>query len=106
MIVYLWAAVTPETATSKGSLGISDDADRARDAAGQCLRDGNARLALVEAAQTEIHAQTFIRRYRRTGSGWWGTPGRAGQVRWTRFTSPDAAARLRALAGGEADRDA
>lgn len=61
---------------------------------------------LVETAQTETDAQTFVRRYRRTGTGWWGTPGQAGQVRWVRFTSPDAAARLRVLAGGEADRDA
>jgi hypothetical protein len=98
--------VAPETAILRRSLGISDDAGKARDVAGQCLRDGNARLALVETAQTEMHALTFIRRYRRTGTGWWGTPGRAGQVRWVRFTSPDAAARLRALAGGEADRDA
>ena len=105
MIVYLWTAVTPETDLARGSIGISDDAGRARDAAGQCLRDGHAQLAVVETAQTEMHPHTFLRRYRRTGSGWWGMPGVAGQVRWTRFTSPDAAPRLRAP-GGEAGRDA
>jgi hypothetical protein len=106
VIVYLWAAVTTETVISRGSLGISDDAGHARDAAGQCLRDGHAALAVVEAAQIGMHPQSFIRRYERTGTGWWGTPGQSGQVRWTPFTSPDAAARLPALAAREADRDA
>ena len=105
MIVYLWTAVTPETHCGRGNLGISDDAGRARDAAGQCLRDGHAQLALVETAQAVMNPRTFIRRYRRTGSGWWATPGMADQVRWVRYTSPDAAARLRALTGQQADLD-
>lgn len=103
--MYLWTAVTPEAAPLRCSLGISDDAGRARDAAGQCLRDGHAQIALVETARTEMHPQTFLRLYRRTGTGWWGTPDLAGKVRWTRFTSPDAAPRLGPSAG-EADRDA
>ena len=106
MLVYLWTAVTPEAASLRRSFGISDDASRARDAAGQCLRDGHAQLAVVETARTEIHPHTFLRRYRLTGTGWWATPGLAGQVRWTRFTSPDTAPRLHAPAAGEADRDA
>jgi hypothetical protein len=103
VIVYLWTAVPRGAAVPRASFGISDDAGKARDAAGQCLRDGRAQFALVETALTE----TFpLACYRRTGTGWCATPGRAGQVRWARFTSPDTAGRLRALVEEEAGRNA
>lgn len=108
MIVYLWTAVGRDTAGPRSSIGISDDDRKARDAAGQCLVDGQARLAFVETARTGTVPHTFSPCYVPTGSGWWATPGPADEVRWVRFTSPDAAAGLRALAesaGSETDRD-
>lgn len=98
MIVYLWTAVPRDAAVPFGSTGISDDDDRARDAAGQCLLDGQARLAYVETASTGMLPSTFSPCYVPTGSGWWATPDPAGPVQWVRFTSPQAAAGLRALA--------
>jgi hypothetical protein len=104
VIVYLWTAVTSETAVPGGIVGISDDDGRARAAAGQCLRDGHARLAYVETAQTGMLALTFVPCYVRTGTGWWATPGAGDEVRWVRFTSPEAAAGLRTLAESAAMR--
>lgn len=109
MIVYLWTAVARDNAEPHGNLGISDNDRRARDAAEQCLRDGRAQLAFVEAARTGMIPCTFVPCYVRTGSGWWAVPGPVGEVQWIRFIGPDAAAGLRALADSaawEADSDA
>lgn len=98
MIVYLWTAVARDNAEPHGNLGISDNDCRARDAAEQCLRDGQAQLAFVETARTGVVPHSFSPCYVPTGLGWWATPGPVGEVSWVRFTSPDAAAGLRALA--------
>ena len=98
MIMYLWEAVARDAAAPRSSLGISDDDERARDAAEDCLRTGHARLAYVESACLATGAVSLIRDYVRTGSGWWATPDPSGGVAWVRFADPVAAAGLRALA--------
>lgn len=96
--MYLWEAVARDDAAPWGGLGVSDDDERARDAAEDCLRTGRARLAYVESACLATSAVSLIRVYVRTGSGWWATPDPAGGVAWVRFADPVAAAGLRALA--------
>lgn len=105
MIVYLWTAVARDAAVPRGSVGISDDDGKARDAAEQCIRAGHARLAYIETAQTGMLALTFVPCYVRTGTGWWATPDPAGDVQWARFTSPEAATGLRALAESAAEEN-
>jgi hypothetical protein len=96
--MYLWEAVAPDSAAPQVSLGVSDDDERARDAAEDCLRNGHAVLAFVESACLATSARSLTCDYMRTGSGWWATPDRAGGVAWVRFADPVAAAGLRALA--------
>jgi hypothetical protein len=98
MIVYLWTTVARETPVPYGSLGISDDGGRARGAAERCLRAGQARLALVEAARPVMVAHSLSPSYLRTGAGWWARPDPAGEVRWTKFTGPETADGVLALA--------
>ena len=98
MIVYLWSTVARETPVPHGNLGVSDDDGRARGAAEECIRIGQARLAYVEAARTVMTAHSLSPCYMRTGLGWWAAAGPAGDVEWVQFTGSDAAAGLRALA--------
>jgi hypothetical protein len=98
VIVYLWTTVAREMPVPHGNLGISDDGGRARGAAEHCLRTGQARLAFVEAARPVMATHSLSPSYLRTGAGWWARPDPAGDVRWTKFTSPETTAGLQALA--------
>jgi hypothetical protein len=82
----LWTAVARDTATLRGSTGVSDDDDRARHAAEAYLRAGQARLAYVEVAYTAIGAHTLNPVYMRTGEGWWAQPNAAGEAVWVPFS--------------------
>ncbi|HXL91788.1 MAG TPA: hypothetical protein VN969_22815 [Streptosporangiaceae bacterium] len=85
-IIYLWSTVARDTPLPHGNLGVSDNKDRARIAAENCLRNGQARLAFIEAAQTVTAASSLSPCYLRIGAAWWATPGPSGEVRWNRFT--------------------
>jgi hypothetical protein len=98
VICYLWEAVARGTSAPGSSLGVSDNDGRARGAAEDCLLTGQARLAYVERAMLATSVRSLTRDYVRTGSGWWATRDAAGGVAWVRFTGPDVAAGLRALA--------
>jgi hypothetical protein len=69
MIFYLWEAVR-DTPEPRFTLGVSDDDKRARDAAEDCLRDGQVGLARVELARLATNARSLTRDYVRTGLGW------------------------------------
>jgi hypothetical protein len=96
--VYLWTTVARESPVPHSNLGISDDDDRARGAAEQCLRTGQAGLAFVEAARPVMSAHSLSPCYLRTGAGWWAAPGLSGEVHWTKFVGPEGTAGPRALA--------
>jgi hypothetical protein len=96
--VYLWTTVARESPVSHGDLGISDDGDRARGAAEQCLRTGQAGLAFVEAARPVMSAHSLSPCYLRTGEGWWAAPDLSGEVHWTKFAEPEGTVGPRALA--------
>jgi hypothetical protein len=98
LIVYLRMTVARESPVPHGNLGISDDDGRARGAAEQCLRTGQAGLAFVEAARTVMSAHSLSPCYLRTGAGWWAAPGLSGEVHWTKFAEAEGTAGPRALA--------
>jgi hypothetical protein len=109
VILYAWTAVTAGSPEYGGSLGVSDNSERARLAAEPYLRSGLARLAYVESVHTVISAHSLSPHYVPTGAGWWATPAVApAGVEWVRFTDPATAGGLRALAesaGCDADGD-
>jgi hypothetical protein len=63
VILYAWTAVAAGSAEYGGSLGVSDDSERARLAAEPYLRSGLARLAYVESVHTVMsaHAESALR---------------------------------------------
>jgi hypothetical protein len=63
---FLWEADGPE----QGCRGVSGDELGARQAATECLRNGQATTARVEAAVTAIGTATLTDDYRRTGDAW------------------------------------
>jgi hypothetical protein len=67
MIFYLWEAVR-DTPEPRFTLGVSDDDKRAREAAEDCLRDGQVGLARVELARLATNALRRIDRRRRRQS--------------------------------------
>jgi len=88
VLVYLWTAVDGARPTQHGNIGISDDDGRARGAAEHCLRNGQARMAVVEAAQTVMAAHSLSLSYLPTGAGWWAALGPVGEVQWAEFAGP------------------
>jgi hypothetical protein len=98
MLLFTWTAVATRSARRSGSLGVSDDSERALQAAESCLRTGQARLAYVESVQPAMVAHSLNPVYLPTGSGWWATPPVAGDVDWVPYSDRDTAAGLRALA--------
>jgi hypothetical protein len=99
VILYTWTAVAAGSPEYRGSVGVSDDGERARLAAEPYLRTGLARLAYVESVRTAMSAHSLSPQYVPTGVGWWATPAVApAGVEWVRYTDPVTAGGLRALA--------
>jgi hypothetical protein len=65
---FLWEADGPQ----QGCRGVSGDEMRARRAAAECLQNGQATTARVEAAETAMGTATLTDDYRRTGDAWQG----------------------------------
>jgi FxLD family lantipeptide len=97
VIVYLWTTVARETPVPYSSLGVSDNRERAQNAAERYLRSGQAQLAFVETARTAMAACSFTPCYLRTGLGWRATADPAGEVTWARYTGLEVEAGLRSL---------
>jgi hypothetical protein len=89
VIVYLWTTVARETPVPYSSLGVSDNDERARTAAEQYLRSGQAEQAFVEAARTAMAVHSLTPCYLRTGLGWRATADPAGEVTWAMYAEPD-----------------
>jgi len=77
--VYLWQADGPEA----GARGVSDDERKARRAAADLLRCGQASSAVVQEAAAELGERTLTAGYYATGQRWQGRlVGAQGRVRW------------------------
>jgi hypothetical protein len=85
--MYLWAAPGNDEATAQKASGVTDSASNARQAAEALLRTGQAGSAYIECAYTAMATRTLSLCYVRTGSGWSGQLGQAGQVVWTPFSA-------------------
>jgi hypothetical protein len=95
--MYLWtvsANTAPGTpapgnggGTARRASGVTDSASNARQAAEALLRNGQAGSAHIECAYTAMATRTLSLCYVRTGSGWSGQLGQAGQVVWTPFSA-------------------
>ena len=77
MIVWLWDVDGSERAGH----GVTDDEQRARQAAEACLRTGQATGAQVELAQLVNGFTALTVYYQRTGDGWTARRS-AGQIIW------------------------
>jgi hypothetical protein len=89
VIMYLWTAPGSDEATQRHASGVTDSAVTARRAAESVLRTGQAGSAYIECAYTALGAPVLSLRYVRTGTGWSGHLGKAGQVVWTPFPQPE-----------------
>lgn len=86
VIMYLWTAPGNDGGAARKVSGVTDSASNARQAAEAVLRTGEAGSAYIECAYTAMATRTLSLCYVRTGSGWSGELGQAGQVVWTPFT--------------------
>jgi hypothetical protein len=68
-----------------GVRGVTDDAERARQAAEACIRRGQATTARVEKALALPGTYTLIFDYHRTGIGWVTQRSGDGRVLWARI---------------------
>ena len=75
---FLWRADGPR----QGSRGVTDDGRKARRAAADLLRTGQASSAVVEEAATELGMRTLTSGYYPNGRRWQGRLGARGRVRW------------------------
>ena len=78
MSVYLWQADGPR----QGARGVSDDERRARRAAADLLRCGQASSALIEEAAAELGERTLNAGYYAIGQKWRARVGAQGHVTW------------------------
>lgn len=81
--MYLWAAPGNDEDAARKVSGVTDNASRARQAAEAVLRTGQAGSAYIECAYTTMASRNLSLCYVRTGTGWSGRLGKAGQVVWT-----------------------
>lgn len=86
--VYPWRADGP----GRADLGVTDDPDRAKRNAADCLRDWAVSAVVEEAALGGLGAQTLAGGYPRTGRGWRASLDGRGHVRWATVTAAAAAA--------------
>ena len=75
---FLWRADGPR----QGSRGVTDDGRKARRAAEDLLRTGQASSAVVEEAAMELGERTLADSYYATGQRWQARVGARGRVRW------------------------
>jgi hypothetical protein len=85
--MYLWAAPGNDEISTRRASGVTDSASNARQAAEALLRTGQAGSASIECAYTAMATRTLSLCYVRTGAGWSGQLGMAGQVVWTPFSA-------------------
>lgn len=86
VIMYLWTAPGSGAAGFRRATGVSDDQDRAREAAEVLLRSGQASTAYIERVHAATCAPTLSFCYLRTGTGWRArVRRRTGRVIWTPF---------------------
>lgn len=78
--VYPWRA----DGDGRASLGVTDDPQKARDHAAECLLDWAVSAVVEEAALGGLGAQTLAGGYPRTGPGWRARLDGRGRVRWSR----------------------
>jgi hypothetical protein len=84
---YLWQADGPQ----QGARGVCDSEQKARQAAADLLRSGQASSALVEEAATELGMRTLTSGYYPNGQRWQGRLGARGRVSWVPVTAEQAA---------------
>ena len=65
MMVWLWRANGPRNYS-----GVTDSDHAARRAAAECITNGQAETAIVEAASLVLGVSTMTDFYQRTGTGW------------------------------------
>jgi hypothetical protein len=90
-MMYLWTAPGSDGVTLRHASGVTDSAVAAQRAAESLLRTGQAGSACIECAYTVVGAPALSLCYVRTGTGWSGHVGQAGQVVWTPFPQPESA---------------
>lgn len=83
MIVWLWDATGPAVS----GRGVTDDEERAREAAAIYVRSGMASSARVEMAIANIGIHALTSGYERAGQGWTVVRYNNGRIRWARFPS-------------------
>jgi hypothetical protein len=86
VIMYIWTAPGNGVAGFRKATGVSDDHDKAREAAEAALRAGHAYTAYIECVRTATATPTLSFCYVRTGIGWWARLGQGGHVVWTPYT--------------------
>lgn len=85
--MYIWTAPGTGKAGFRKASGVSDDQNRAREAAEKALRTGRSGTAYVERVRTAGATPKLSLSYVRTGTGWEARLSRAGRVEWKPFTS-------------------
>lgn len=86
--MYIWTAPGSDTAGFQRATGVSDNQQRAQEAAEAALRTGQGGTAYVERVYTAAAAPALSLCYVRTGTGWQAQLGQAGSVEWTPFVAP------------------
>lgn len=103
MMMYLWTAPGSDETAQRHASGVTDSAVAARHAAESLLRTGQAGSAYIECAYTAVGVPALSLCYVRTGTGWSGHVGQAGQVVWTPFPRPESAPRVHEGIGHRGD---
>jgi hypothetical protein len=85
--MYIWTAPGNGASGFRRATGVSDDHDKAREAAEAALRAGRASTAYIERVRTATATPALSFCYVRTGIGWWARLGQAGHVVWTPYTA-------------------
>lgn len=85
--MYIWTAPGSGAASFRRATGVSDDLDKAREAAEGALRSGQAGTAYIERVYTATATPTLSFCYVRTGTGWWARVGQAGRITWIPYTA-------------------
>ncbi|MGH3169401.1 MAG: hypothetical protein ACRDN0_26405 [Trebonia sp.] len=87
MIMYIWTAPGGGATSYRRATGVSDDQDKARDAAEAALRSGHATTAYIERVYTATATPVLSVRYVHTGTGWRARMGQAGHVTWIPYAT-------------------
>jgi hypothetical protein len=89
VIMYIWTAPGDGAASFRRATGVSDDQDKAREAAEDALRSGRAGTVYIERVHTVTATPALSFRYVRSGTGWWARVGQSGRIVWTPYTVAD-----------------